>query len=569
MVGDATAVAPRERANVAAAIPSTVRRGWRPTGFVLWGGATYLVATFGLLLHSLRRTEGHLVYVLDDPAIHLSVARNLAEHGTWGVVPGHFESASSSPVWTVLLAGWLRVVPGPGSIAPLALNVAFALGVIALFGWAQTTLRPSIRRPLDVLATVTLVTVVLFLPGLTFTGMEHTLHILLVVAAVVLFHRQSTGLPVPGPAWLPYALLALATLSRFETGFVAVGIAAAMLLTGAGQMWPPTATRWRRPVAVLAAPAVAFTAFAAFNRAMGQGLLPNSVLAKGSRPSAGSSLLGDAFGRFGTDSLVALFVGVAVVALVVLGRRGHAWSFPAVVVVVTVPLHMVFAEVGWFERYQAYLIALGVYLVLCLLPELPPTRARTAPLLVCLLALFAGPKPELLVQADVGFYDTYEQRYQLARFLAEHYDGEPVATGELGYVSLFHRGPITDIFGLGDNEVLQEWQRAGELPESDYWADLVERRRVDVVAVYPLNLFRQVPPTWVPVGSIGVDREVMTAFDRVIDIYATRPEAVERLVRSLTQFQDDVPPGTVLHVNELAELRADQLMEEAAAAGGP
>jgi hypothetical protein len=221
---------------------------------------------------------------------------------------------------------------------------------------------------------------------------------------------------------------------------------------------------------------------------------------------------------------------------------------------------MVFAKVGWYERYQAYLIALGAYLVLCLLTELPPARAWAAPVFVCALALFAGPKPELLVRTEVGVADTYEQRYQLARFLTEYYDGEPVATGELGYVSLFHRGPITDVFGLGDYEVLQEWLRVGGLPPREFWADLIERRGVDVVAVYPLNLYDVVPSTWVAVGSIGVDREVVTAFDRTIDVYAARPEAVERLVRELEEFAETVPPGTTIRMNPLAELRADALM---------
>ena len=211
--------------------------GW---AFFVWGSAAYLVATLVVLAIGLRRTDGRLVYVLDDPAIHLSVARALAEHGTWGVVPGQFESASSSPTWTVLLAGWLRVVPGPDSIAPLVLNVAASLAVVAVLASVQRVLRPGIGRPLDVLATVALVIVVLFLPGLTFVGMEHPLHIALVLATVASFHRRQVGWSVPGRPWLPYVLLVAATLTRFETAFLAVGIATALLVTGSGPgLWPP------------------------------------------------------------------------------------------------------------------------------------------------------------------------------------------------------------------------------------------------------------------------------------------------------------------------------------------
>jgi hypothetical protein len=581
MAGDVVVVAPRESTER----ESTETKPAPPSGpspragalaFLLWGGTGYLIATFGVLLHALGRTEGRLVYVIDDPAIHLSVARNLAEHGTWGVVPGHFESASSSPLWTVLLAGWLRLMPGPDSAAPLALNVLASLGVIAVFGWAQHALRPALRRPLDVVATVVLVTVVLFLPGLTFTGMEHTLHILLLVATVVLFHRRSAGRPAPGPGWLPYVLLAAATLTRFETGFVAVGIALAMLVTEpGGRLWPPTAARWRRPLAVVAVPVAAFAAFAVANRLMGQGLLPNSVLAKGPKTDAGPALLETAFNRFGTDPLVAVLTGVAVVAVVAFGRRNPAWSFPAVVVAVAVPLHMLFAQVGWYERYQAYLIALGVYLVLCLLAELPvagPAAAPrwAAPALACLLVLFAGNKPAGVVRAGDAMTDTYEQRYQAALFLQRYYDGEPVATGELGYISLFHRGPITDVFGLGDHEVLQEWERVNdERPGPEFWEALVQRRGVDVVVVYPLTLYRVVPDSWIQVGTIGVDRFVSTAPGPRLTVLATRPEAVDRLHDSLEDFRAALPPGARITLNPLAELKAAALIEEAAETDAP
>ena len=44
-----------------------------------------LVAVGVLVAWSWRHCAGHLVYALDDAYIHMAMARNLAEHGVFGV----------------------------------------------------------------------------------------------------------------------------------------------------------------------------------------------------------------------------------------------------------------------------------------------------------------------------------------------------------------------------------------------------------------------------------------------------------------------------------------------------
>jgi hypothetical protein len=415
--------------------------------------------------------------------------------------------------------------------------------------------------------------------------MEHPLHIALVLATVVSFHRRQVGWSVRGRPWLPYVLLVAATLTRFETAFLAVGIATALLVTGSGPgLWPPRAARWARPSAVLAVTGATIAAFSGVNVAMGQGLLPNSVLAKGAPRSFGPPLVQGALARIADDPLVAVLTATALGALVLLGARRPAWGFPAVVLVVTVPLHLLFAQFGWYERYQAYLIALGVYVVLGLLADLrspdqvgvsvigPPadgasqpwTRWWVVPTLVCLLVAFSGNKPSGVVHAAAAMDETYDQRYQVARFLDRYYDGEPVATGELGYVSLFHEGPVTDIFGLGDREVLLEWERVHhEVPEAGYWRDLMVRRDVDVVVVYPSTFGSHVPREWIGVGRLDIGREELTSPDRTMTFYATVPEAVAYLQESLGEFSDDLPDGSTIELNPLARVKADAMLRGA------
>jgi hypothetical protein len=549
--------------------------------FWRWGAGTYVIATAVLFGVGLSNSDGKLVFLIDDTAIHLSLARNLAHHATWGVVPGHFQSASSSPVWTVLLAGFVGGaslarhlgIPLSDSVGPILFNLAAGLWAIRTLAGEQRVLMPGWRRPLDALAVAGLIVFVLFLPALTMLGMEHTLHVALVLAVVAMFQRRAAGRPLGWPVWVPYALLAVGTLIRFETTFVAAGLAVACLaqsLPGGelGDARPPFRRQLGRAVGILAASAVPLAAFAIFNRLMGQGFLPNSVLAKGqglSHDNTSRLNLTNTLHRLTTDPVVAAIVLIAVGAVIIGWGQHRRWTFGAITLLVAAAAHVTLAQVGWFERYQAYLVAIGALVLLWIagdtLPakRLPPRGAAVAPLLVlCALALCVT-KINLTLDVGRAVADTYQQRYQAGRFLARYYDGQPVATGELGYISLDHRGPITDIFGLGDYEVLQRRRQTDQNPGPAYWDDLAKRRGFKVAAVYPSTLLLHTPSDWILVGTWTTDHDPVTAFEPTFQFWATKPSEVAPLQARLKEFQSQMPSGTSLRLDPLASYRAQKL----------
>jgi hypothetical protein len=226
-------------------------------------------------------------------------------------------------------------------------------------------------------------------------------------------------------------------------------------------------------------------------------------------------------------------------------------------------LHVVLARIGWYERYQAYLVVLAVYAALQLVPEaLAALRARPRASLgaIAVLALlpFCGTKLFLTIDSGLAVSDTYRQRYQAGRFLAEYYAGEPVATGELGYVSLLHEGPITDVLGLGDHEVLQERLATGR-PSAEYWAQLMADRGVEVVAVYPSTIGAETPEGWLLAGRWTLPRRTVTAFEPDFQFWATSPEALLELQDHLRRFAPELPAGVEVEINEDAAVAVAQL----------
>ena len=531
--------------------------------FLRWGAGTYL-GTVAVLVASVVAVVGWpFTYVLDDPAIHLSIARRLVEDGTWGVAAGRFESASSAPLWTLLLAPFAALPPAARDLAPLALNVVAGLGALAALAGPGAVLQPSRRRPLDAAATVALVVVVLFLPGLAVVGMEHTLHVALVLAVVALASAPPSASASPStsarrwPAWLPYALLVAGTLTRFETAFVAAGLALGLLVDGGRGAW-------RRAAATLAAPAGAIAAVAAVNSALGGGLLPNSVLAKGqgTGPSSDGLTPTDVVHRLAQDPLVVTMFVLAVGYLVATWgrtaadrpRRGRPAAFALAAATLA---HVTLADVGWFDRYQAYLLALGAHLGLVALGEAPAdARRRALAAAIAVAAVFGVPKLGLLVDTPSAAGDMAGHHRQAARFLDRYYDDQPIATDQLGYISLLHDGPITDLAGLGDYEVLQR-------PDGgiDQWDEITAERGDRVAVIYDVSAFRSVPRGWVLGGTLRLDGKLTTAVSSDLLIFATSVEELEPLQDHLAAFADEVPDGVELRLNENAPLQAMALAD--------
>jgi hypothetical protein len=533
--------------------------------FLRWAVGSYLVSTAAVVGGIVAYLGGHLGYVLDDPAIHLAMADRLAHHGTWGVVAGHFQSASSAPLWTALLAVAVVVAPPARDLLPVLLNVAAGVGLLwVLAGAAQPAgLAPGRRRPLDAGVVVVLVVPVLFLPGLAVVAMEHTLHTALVVAALALTQRAAIDAPGRRRDRLACVLVALAMLVRFETAFVVAGLAAGLLATDARR-------HTRRAAGLVTACALSGGAFALFNKAMGGGWLPNSILAKGQGTGrAGDDGLApvDIVERLTTDPMVALLFTLAVGYLFLRGREGRALVAAWTVAVATLG-HAALADVGWFERYQAYLIGLGVYLALAILAEVPAgVRSRAAAAFCVLAVVVTATKAGHLINAPRGADDMYRHQYQAARFLDRYYDGQPVATDQLGYVSLFHDGPITDFAGLGDYEALQAQSGSATGHQAD-WAQLTEERGFRVAVLYDVAAAGNAPRTWVAAGQFSVDGDTVTAVSQTLKFYATTPDEVAPLQQHLRDFARDLPPRVELRLNDYAPLQAARLQALQAAADG-
>lgn len=533
---------------------STAAQHFGDRALFWFGAAVTLAVTAVFVVLSLALNDGRLAFAFDDAAIHFSLVEKLAFHGTWGVVPGEYVSASSSPGWDLLLVGPARIAPWALGALALLVNVAAAIWIVWLLVREQTFLRAGVKQPLAFALIAVVVIVALLLPTLAMVGMEHTLHTALVLQALVLLRRIFEGRSDRRdmPAYL--GLLLLAGMFRFESVFVAVGAAIALVAVSSHRLGLPGSPSRRGAIRLaglsLVTGSIPLIVYGIVNKAFGLTFLPVSISSKSART------VQNRIGPFRTpagviealttDPLLLFLVLGVTIYLVVAWCGGPRRNFGlGLTFVVAAVLHAALSEMGQFDRYQTYLVAMGIFVGLLILGEVVPTRVRmgVAGFLVVAVIALASPKIGMAWDTPRATSNTYRQRYQMGLFLERYYEGRPVATGELGYVSYFHDGPVTDLLALGDPEVLDEFQAHGEHLSTEFIERIVRERGVKAVAVYPQTVLFSVPPSWQFGGRWTLDEKNVTAFAPEVDFWAPNAGSLDELVRSLEEFEAELPSG--------------------------
>jgi hypothetical protein len=89
---------------------SSTGSNWHADSWVLLSIAALVAVLFYLIVSVLTFGLG---FPLDDSWIHLTYARNLAQHGEWAFRPGEKSAGSTSPLWTALLSLGFLINLGP------------------------------------------------------------------------------------------------------------------------------------------------------------------------------------------------------------------------------------------------------------------------------------------------------------------------------------------------------------------------------------------------------------------------------------------------------------------------
>lgn len=531
-----------------------IKRHW-PVVFaigVLW------IALIILLSISIRQNEGHLVYALDDPYIHMAMAKNLVREGVWGVTRYEFSSSSSSILWTLLLA-FCYLLTGVHGATPLVLNIAFATLVIIAAHRILNGLTLSQLQKFLLLSGLIFLTP---LPSLVMSGMEHSAQVLFDIVFVYLaadvLSKRRVALAERGFLWL-LALAALVTLIRYEGLFL---ICAACILFGLQR-------RLVHALLLGAAATVPPGIFGYISVRHGSFWLPSSILLKGTVPTkAPAEILQHAIIQVNAAPHLLLLCLLSLSLYFVRRRQmNERWERGQVLLLIFVMAtvqHLLFAAVGWFYRYEAYLVALGLLIngsLLCEMLRAELFSKRQGKLLfrftAALLFVFVAANAFLLIhrggkaliETPQATRNIYEQQYQMGMFLRSYYEGAAVAANDIGAINYMADIRCLDLFGLGSIDVARA-RLAGQFNTQKIYA-LGKSRDVKVAMVYAVWLEDSggVPEEWIKVGEWETRGCVVCGYP-IVSFYAVDRTEAATLAQNLRAFSKHLPAGLKQHLEE-------------------
>lgn len=368
-----------------------------------------------------------------------------------------------------------------------------------------------------------------------------------------------------------------------DSGIIAVSGASAAL---------PAARAGRIPAHVLAfaitagALALSIGGFSFFIHSQGLGWLPSSVISKtgylsGSEPMglAGAvvtspapaspleSLVEGLLGNLGPYpgkilGLLWLWLFIHLTMRIVRSARagalldhlrpGHmpADLLLALLGVTTLGIHLFFGRIGWWGRYEVYVVALAVILLIYL------TRARWKAdgklpigglMSLKLIGLLIGASYiYTFLWTPLASANIYEQQYQMHRFLQEYYRG-PVAVNDLGWVAYRNPYYVLDLWGLASHKALEA--RLSGAPQAQWMDEMAREHNVRFAMLYH-EWFPNHPPAWREVARLHLGQEMTSVGGEYVTFYALDAETEERVRGLLAEFAETLPEGVRLEVVE-------------------
>lgn len=487
------------------------------------------------------------VYAIDDAYIHLAISRNFAEFGSWSVNPDSFDSASSSILYTFILAGLIKLF-GVNLYYPLVVNIVAAYATVY---WVFRYFNDFYSKQELMLG------LILFLPmsllyAMVILGMEHSIHMFLIVYFIyVLRQNMLTAFDKKYFGKLMLILFFL-SLVRFESLFLLAILVFCYCFIG----------KWKQAFIMVIVGILPIVVFGLVSLYMGGYFFPNSLMMKAKIPG-GTNVFLSFWKIFEKGILLNLnfykyFLFPYIIILLYWNwkcfRKVSLLTFiknemVSIIVVAISIMQALFGFISW--RYECYImIALLLVIVPMIINLMNYFSSKSLDFqktgfYAVVFMLFGLSFYRFSYQHSVARYaskNIEEQQLEMARFLKKYYKGTAVAANDIGAMSYFSGVKVLDLVGLGSTEVTTFKNNAKNTPSdmfdrqfSEFSEEFIKSNNSQVAVLYPKWFENSIPKNLIPVAYWTISHRASAAVETVV-WYATSPQNSKLLIRNLKSF---------------------------------
>jgi len=401
-----------------------------------------LLATLLAYMLLLVLTQNHFTYAISAPYIHMSIAKYFITDGILSVDGETFSSASSAPLWMMLISPFYKLVGSEMFVYISALlNVLFqvlSIGIIFKIVEGLTGKKMHYLYGLLLVLGTPFVT-------LTLGGAEHSLQIFLMVWFLYYFvlyfqdqekreYRVKLLLLAPFIVFVRYEDFAFIT---------AVSMLMALYLKD-----------WKMAISLIFSSLI-FVAIFAFWSAVILGIdpVPTSIIAK-STVGSEVSFFEKFLGNLRQPHIVMLFSLNIAILFLSFKKKNKLLLALTSIFMLTLMAHLLFARLGWMYRYEAYLVLFGI-LNIILYHHFFEVKGKWFYLIGAFILL--GLSKQIAYSpyyASMSAKKVYEQKIQTANFVREHYKSSHLTTDNIGTIPYFSDVKVFDIHGLTNPEII-------------------------------------------------------------------------------------------------------------------
>ncbi|EKF86046.1 hypothetical protein [Methanobacterium formicicum] len=487
------------------------------------------------------------------------VAKNFVSYGVWGVTKYGFTSSTSSILWPGLIAALFKIF-GINELIPFFLNIIFATSTLILTNYILKQYVKDIKYcNLFIFISLMVITFLTPIIPLIFTGMEHVLQIFLTIAFVymsakILNQEKSQNYEVI----LLLILASLLTLNRYENLFTVLAVVLLFVIY----------KKRLKAIYILLSGTIPLIIYGLYSKIQGWYFLPNSLILKSAYLKNLTSLnyilltLKKLIYTILEPHLLILFITAVFLLYIILKdnftkKINDFYIIILIIFIFNLIFHISFVQTGYFYRYEAYLIALGLLgtslgISLCL-KDLETLiyqnnirkykwnilRYSFLFLLICLFMIPAATNGYgSITSVPQASKNIYEQQYQMALFIEEYYQGKSVGLNDIGIINYMSDIKCLDLWGLGNLEVAQK-KNEGNYTTNEI-SNLTTNNNVSLIIIYDSAFQNKIPPDWIKVGEWEIKGNIVCG-DSLVSFYAPNQQYEAYLNEKLRLFSFRLP----------------------------